>query len=166
MQEYILATVFRRHEAEATHLIEPLHGAVQRIDGAGALIEIAARRTIAKATAARTAEATAGSAEIAAGRTIAEAAARTTEVAPGRTITEAAARTTEVAPGRTITETTARTTEVTPGRTITETTASATATGAALQLGDSRDKAAPLAVGADLAHEDIVGVRLVDTRVG
>src|SRR4051795_2144381 len=50
MQEHVLAAIFRRHEAEAAHLVEPLHRAADRIGRAAgiAVAEVAARRPVAE----------------------------------------------------------------------------------------------------------------------
>src|SRR3954468_24605045 len=60
VQEHVLAAVFRRHEAEAAHLVEPFHRAADRIGRAAgiAVAEVAARRPVAEATLARRTEAT------------------------------------------------------------------------------------------------------------
>src|SRR6478672_10920865 len=60
VQEDVLAAVLRRHEAEAAHLVEPLHRAADRIGRAAgiAVAEVTARRPVAEAaTLARRAEA-------------------------------------------------------------------------------------------------------------
>ena len=210
VQEHVLPTIFRRDETEATHLVEPLHGAVERIDRAGALIEIAARRTTVRAEATRTRRpeaaaaaataATGRAAEVTTRRTVTEATThatgrRATEVTPGRTIAEATAtahatarRTTEIAPGRTIAEATATahatarwTTEVTPRRPVAKTTArracahtapmaapmaaTLAAARASLEFRDARDEAPTLPIGTDFAHQNVVGIGLVDPRI-
>ena len=115
MQEDILATIIRRHEAEATHLIKPLHSAIDAI-GRAAGITAAAEVT----TRAITAHA---------------ATRRTTEVTPGRTVTKATA-TTEATAGATAAKATRRAeitarrtiTKVAPRRAVTKTTRRAEAT--------------------------------------
>lgn len=178
VQEDVLATVIGRDEAEAAHLVEPLHGA---IDGVGrptrvaVTAEVATRRrpipesagrAITKtASATATEAATTTTTEVAPGRTITETAAAT-EIAPRRTIAEAATTTTEVAPRGPVTEGTrgtiaepATTTEVAPRR-------PGATTLATLQLNDPGDKATALAVRADFADEGIAAVGRFDASLG
>jgi hypothetical protein len=151
MQEHVLPTIIRRHEAEAAHLVEPLDRAVDSI-GRPTLVtaaavaawttisaaEAAARTvTTAKATTwpvATTKTTTRRTAEIATRRTIAEATTRalakaatrrTTEITARRSVAEATTRgCPKVAARRTIAEAAARRgAEITPRRAITKATA-------------------------------------------
>jgi hypothetical protein len=186
MQEHVLATIIRRHEAEATDLVEPLDRAVNGVGRATlvAATEVAARRTVTKS--ARRAEAT-----TVATKATAEAATVATEVTTGRTVAEATAEaatvaTTEVTTGRTVAEATTEATarraaEVTAGGAVAEITARRTvaeaiatefaartlgATRAQLALMDLGDQPAPLTVRADLADQLIAGLGGFDARFG
>ena len=178
VQEDVLATIVRGHEAEAADLVEPLDGAVHGV-GRATLVaaEVAARRrTVAKATATRSAEAAArGTAEAAAtGRaeaaTAAEATTATPEIPTRGTVAEATAATTEVPTRRTVAEATAAATEVTARGTVAEATAGAiattagrTATRALDETHDARDQAPTLAVRPDLAVQLVAGFRRLDS---
>ena len=107
MQEHILAAIIRRDEAEAAHLVEPLHRA---IDGIGRPALVAATAAIVARRSTIAAKATTW---------------RPTEVTPRRTVTEATARrSTEITARRTIAEaSTRRSTEIAARRTVTEATA-------------------------------------------
>jgi hypothetical protein len=170
MQEHVLPTIIRRHEAEAAHLVEPLDRAVDSI-GRPTLVtaaavaawttisaaEAAARTvTTAKATTwpvATTKTTTRRTAEIATRRTIAEAtralAEATTrgrpEVAARRTFTEAAARRgAEITPRRAITKATAArlrpVTKITARRTIPKPTRPVAETGTVTGGGGSASR--------------------------
>ncbi|MEI6159608.1 MAG: hypothetical protein WCP77_07235, partial [Roseococcus sp.] len=90
------------------------------------------------------------------------------EVTPRRTIAEPTGRT-EVTARRTVAKSTAptRATEIAARRTIAEATARGTsaATGATLEFGDARNETATLPVRSDLAHQNIVGIGLLDARI-
>jgi hypothetical protein len=103
MQEDILATIIRRHEAEAAHLVEPLHGAIDAI-GRPAGVTAAAKVTTRAIT---THAATRRTTEVTTGRTVTKATATATAAKATRSAEIAARRTvTKVAPGRTVTKTT------------------------------------------------------------
>jgi len=114
MQENILATIIRRHEAEATHLIKPLHGAIDAISRPAGVTaaEVTTRAITAHAATRRTTEVTTG-------RTVAKATA-TTEATAGATAAKAT-RSAEITARRTITK-------VAPRRAVTKTTRRAEAT--------------------------------------
>ena len=187
VQEHVLPTIVRRHEAEAADLVEPLDRAVDVV-GRPAFIaatEIAPGRTVPEGARRTVAEAAArGTAEVAARGTVAEATAateatarRATEVTTRRTVTEATAAA-EVAARRTVAEATAAAAEVTARRTVAEATArraTEVATGrtgahattlAALQLNDAGDETTALPVGADLADQLVTCVRRLDPGLG
>jgi hypothetical protein len=180
MQEDILATIFRGHEAEAAHLVEPLHRASDVI-GRPAFVaiefaarrrtipEITARRTITKATA-TTAETTAATeaaaAEITTRGTIAKVTTRGTITKATATTTEATAAA-EITARGTITKVTAR-------GTITKTATTKfptrgprfAATFALLQLHDPRNQSPPLAIRPDFTNKLIAGIRRFNARFG
>jgi hypothetical protein len=170
MQEHVLPTIIRRHEAEAAHLVEPLDRAVDSI-GRPTLVtaaavaawttisaaEAAARTvTTAKATTwpvATTKTTTRRTAEIATRRTIAEATRalakaatrRTTEITARRTVAEAAARRgAEITPRRAITKATAArlrpVTKITARRTIPKPTRPVAETGTVTGGGGSASR--------------------------
>ncbi|MDB5370314.1 MAG: hypothetical protein JWP20_1872, partial [Roseomonas sp.] len=114
MQEHVLPAIIRRHEAEATNLVEPLH---RTIDGIGrptlvTATELAALRTVtegagrAEATG-RTTKAVAAT-KVTARRAVAETTAWRTEATGGRA--------TKIATRRAVAKATARRTEATGGR--------------------------------------------------
>jgi hypothetical protein len=171
MQEDILAAIFWRHEAEAAHLVEPLHRTSDVI-GRPALIaakftarrgtipKIATRGTVTEAAAAAKAAAT--TAEVTARGTI-------TEIAARRTVTEAAAAkaattTAEVTARGTITEIAARGTipKATTTAEFTAWRARFAAAFALLQLHDPRDQAPALPVRPDFTNQLIAGIRRFD----
>src|ERR687894_582875 len=140
VEEHVLAAVVRGDEAEAAHLVEPLHRAADVVGrAAGVAAEVAPRRPIAEgarrsvaetspttAPEAAAPEAAAAAAEVAPRGPVAEAAAP--EVAPGWPVAEAAAAA-EVAPRGPVAE-------VAPRRAVAE-AATAAAALAALQLRDA-----------------------------
>jgi hypothetical protein len=115
-QEDILATIIRRHEAEATHLIKPLHGAIDAIGRPAGVTATAAEVTTRAIT---THAATRRTTEVTTGRTVTKATA-TTEATAGATAAKATRRA-EIAARRTVTK-------VAPRRTVTKTTRRAEAT--------------------------------------
>ncbi|EHM02369.1 hypothetical protein HMPREF9946_01188 [Acetobacteraceae bacterium AT-5844] len=175
MQEHVLPTVIRRHEAEATDLVEPLH---RTADGIGratfVAAEVTARRTIAesaRSTEAAAAKAVTTTAELTAGRTVAEVTARRTiaKAAAAEAATKAAAA--ELTAGRAVTEVTARrtiakaaaaeavATEVTARRTV-------SAPRTQLALMNLGHQSAALAVRADLADQLVASLRRFDSCLG
>src|SRR5918997_1891736 len=103
VEEHVLAAVVRGDEAEAAHLVEPLHRAAYVVGrAAGVAAEVAPRRPIAEgarrsvAEASPTTAAEAAAPEVAPGWPVAEAAAEVAprgpvaEVAPRRAVAEAA----------------------------------------------------------------------------
>jgi len=190
MQEDILATIIRGHEAEATHLIKPLHGAIDAIGrpaGVTAAAEVTTRaitthtatrrttevttgRTVAKAT--TTTEATAGTTAAEATRSAKIAARRTvTKVAPRRTVTKTTGgtkattrRRAKIAARRAITEIAARRTVTKPTRGANKPARSTTAW-TTLQFRDPCDEAPTRAIRTDLAHQRVVRIGLFNARI-
>jgi hypothetical protein len=165
MQEDILTTIFRRHEAKAAHLVKPLDRAGDVIGRPtfiaaefatrrGTIPEITTRGAVTEATAATKAAATA---EVTARGTITEAtaakAAAAAEITARGAITEITARGTvpEIAAWRTIPKA-AATAEFTARR------ARFATAFALLQLHDPRDQAPALPVGPNLAHQLVAGI--------
>jgi hypothetical protein len=165
MQEDILTTIFRRHEAKAAHLVEPLDRAGDVIGRPtfiaaefatrrGTIPEITTRGAVTEATAATKAAATA---EVTARGTITEAtaakAAAATKITARGTITE-------ITPRGAVPEIAARG-AIPKAATAAEFTARrarfATAF-ALLQLHDPRDQAPALPVGPNLAHQLVAGI--------
>ncbi len=188
MQEHVLTTIFRGHEAEAADLVEPLHGAAD-IVGRPAFVAPTAevtpgrtvaertRRAVAEATTAACPKATATGAEttatakVTARRTVAEVAARRA-VAKATTATGAEATTTaKVTARRTVAEVTARravaeATTTTGAEITARRRATAGRTLAALHLDDAGHEAPALAVGADFTDELVARVRRFDPCLG
>ena len=167
MQEDILTTIFRRHEAKAAHLVKPLDRAGDVIGRAafitaefaprrGTIPEITTRGTITKATA-TTPETAAATAEITTRGTITKIAARgaITEA----TTTEAAAAT-EITARGTIPEIAARGTipKATTTAEFTTRRARFATAFALLQLHDPRDQATALPVRTHFADQLVAGI--------
>jgi len=175
MQEDILAAIFRRHEAKATHLVKPLDRTGDVIGWAafiaaefaprrGTIPEITTRGTITKATATTETAATAG--EITTRGTIAEIATRgtITKAAAAATIeaaaTETAATATEITARGTIPKIAARGTipKATTTAEFTTRRARFATAFALLQLHDPRDQAPALPVRTHFADQLIAGI--------
>ncbi len=168
MQEDILATIFWRHEAKATHLVKPLDRAGNVIGRAafiaaefaprrGTIPEITTRGTITKATAA-TAE-TAAAAEVTARGTIPEITTRRT-IAKTTTAAAKAAAATEITTRGTIPEIAARGTipKATTAAEFTTRRARFATAFALLQLHDPRNQAPALPVRTHFADQLIAGI--------
>jgi hypothetical protein len=165
MQEDILATIFRGHEAEAAHLVEPLYRAgdvigrpafiaVEFAARRGTITEITARGAITEAAAAKTA---ATAAKVTAWRTVTEITTR--GAIPKAAATKAAAAA-EITARGTVTKVAARGAipKATATAEITARRACFATAFAFLQLHDPRDQAPALPVRTHFADELVAGI--------